>query len=247
MKRRLTRLPFVGLCTLLFLAITFNSAPSSPSVPGELPEPPDAEDLRTLEELANWVAPGNTSGTGVTVVSRAEVAAALRQNRRGFELFRSYTGAEDRRRLLERLPYGRLIGAVADREGLDGLLVAAVVEAESNFSPAAVSPVGALGLMQVMPDTGAVYGAENLLDPAQNVRVGARYLRDLLDLYSGDLELALAAYNAGPGNVKRFGGVPPFRETRRYVERVLSAYVRHHRTVWRTTGAADEELLLSLR
>ena len=130
------------------------------------------------------------------------------------------------------MPFGSLIADAAAQYRLDGLLVAAVVEAESGFDPAAVSPRGALGLMQLMPETAAQYGVAQPSDPRANVRGGARYLRDLLQQFDYDLELTLAAYNAGPGNVVRYGGVPPFPQTTTYVDRVLRIYLRLHHEVW---------------
>jgi soluble lytic murein transglycosylase-like protein len=108
----------------------------------------------------------------------------------------------------------------AEEASLDPALVAAVAAVESGFNPRAVSPAGAVGVMQLMPGTAAELGVSDPFDPAQNVRAGARYLRNLLDRF-GKLELALAAYNAGPGAVERYGGIPPYRETVEYVKKVL--------------------------
>jgi soluble lytic murein transglycosylase-like protein len=116
--------------------------------------------------------------------------------------------------------------AAAERHGLDPELVLAVVGVESAFRPEAVSPKGAQGLMQLMPRTAASLGVEDALDPEQNLDGGVRHLGSLLALYGGDLERALAAYNAGEGAVARHGGIPPFRETREYVKRVLHRYER---------------------
>jgi len=114
--------------------------------------------------------------------------------------------------------------AVARRHGLEPALVLAVVGVESAFRPEAVSPKGAQGLMQLMPGTAAALGVEDSFDPAQNLDGGVRHLGSLLTLYGGDLVRALAAYNAGAGAVARHGGVPPYRETRAYVKRVLDRY-----------------------
>ncbi len=114
--------------------------------------------------------------------------------------------------------------AAARRHGLDPDLVLAVVAVESAFRPDAVSPKGAQGLMQLMPRTAASLGVSDALDPAQNLDAGTRHLRFLVDLYGGDLRRALAAYNAGQGAVKRYGGVPPYRETREYVKKILKRY-----------------------
>ncbi|MBD5636095.1 MAG: lytic transglycosylase domain-containing protein [Candidatus Eremiobacteraeota bacterium] len=117
-----------------------------------------------------------------------------------------------------------LVRREAQAASVDPALVAAIARTESNFDPAARSRTGAAGIMQLMPATAQALGVENPYDPAQNVRGGALYLRELLERFGGDVRRAIAAYNAGPGAVERFGGVPPFAETKRYVERVLEAY-----------------------
>jgi len=116
-----------------------------------------------------------------------------------------------------------LVEAAAIRNGLPPKFVHSVVAAESGYKPDAISPKGAIGLMQLMPATAQSYGADPH-DPAQNVEAGAAYLRELLIKYDGDARRALAAYNAGPGAVDRYNGVPPYAETQTYVERVLRKY-----------------------
>ncbi len=117
-----------------------------------------------------------------------------------------------------------LAAAAARRHGVDPELVLAVVAVESAFRKDAVSPKGAQGLMQLMPGTASALGVDDALDPAENLDGGTRHLGSLLALYGGDLRRALAAYNAGEGAVARHGGVPPYRETRAYVRKVLERY-----------------------
>lgn len=114
-----------------------------------------------------------------------------------------------------------VIRPAATKYGLDPHLVAAVIWTESSGDPNAVSEKGARGLMQLMPETARELGVTQILDPRQNVDGGARYLRQMLDRHGGDLSLALAAYNAGPAAVKRHGGIPPYRETRLYVGKIM--------------------------
>jgi soluble lytic murein transglycosylase-like protein len=122
--------------------------------------------------------------------------------------------------------YSNHIRSAASESGVDPNLVKAVISAESNFDPRAISPKGARGLMQLMPSTASRFGVKDIFDPAQNISGGVRYLRYLLDLFGGDLVLALAAYNAGEKIVQNNRGVPNYRETRDYVDRVLTRYGR---------------------
>ncbi|GAA0466752.1 lytic transglycosylase domain-containing protein [Alkalibacillus silvisoli] len=117
--------------------------------------------------------------------------------------------------------YDEIIDTVAEKYNLDADLIREVIQTESNFNPQAVSHAGAQGLMQLMPATAESLGVRNAFDPEENIEGGARYLSDMLNRYDGDLEKALAAYNAGPGNVDYYGGVPPFEETQNYVRRIL--------------------------
>ena len=116
-----------------------------------------------------------------------------------------------------------LADAAADKYGLPRVLLRSMMAAESGFEAQAVSPKGAIGLMQLMPSTALDLGVDPY-DPAQNVDAGARYLRDLLDKYHGGLRHALAAYNAGPAVVDKYNGIPPFRETINYISRIEKAY-----------------------
>ena len=129
------------------------------------------------------------------------------------------------------VPFGTLIHDKAEKYDLDPALVAAVVETESRFRAGARSQVGARGLMQLMPRTGRWMGADNLYDPEQNVEAGAKYLQYLTKRFNGDQKKIIAAYNAGEGNVKRYGGVPPFRETRQYVSRVMTRYKKRQQQI----------------
>jgi len=119
-------------------------------------------------------------------------------------------------------PFAHLIRAAAAKHGLDEKLITIVIATESNFNPRAVSRKSALGLMQLLPETAARYSVSDAFDPAQNIEAGTHYLKDLLNRYRGNLRLALAAYNAGPETVDRYGGVPPIAETRSYVRRVTA-------------------------
>jgi len=117
--------------------------------------------------------------------------------------------------------YGEIIARAAEKYSLPAALLRAVAKAESGFNPRACSSAGAMGLMQLMPSTAREVGVDNPWDPEENIEGGARYLRQLLDQYANNVPLALAAYNAGPGQVKKHGGIPPFEETRNYIQRVL--------------------------
>ena len=117
-------------------------------------------------------------------------------------------------------PYNRIITRVADEHQLDPALIRAVIHAESSFRPQVVSKKGAIGLMQLMPQTAAQLGVANSTAPEQNIAGGSRYLAQLLKQYNGEMALALAAYNAGSSNVRRYKGIPPFAETQAYVRSV---------------------------
>ncbi|MGH9457790.1 MAG: lytic transglycosylase domain-containing protein [Thermoanaerobaculia bacterium] len=136
-----------------------------------------------------------------------------------------------REEFFEGMPFGDLIREKSEKYDVDPALVAAIIEHESRFRPRARSHVGARGLMQLMPRTGAWMGARNLYDPEQNVDAGVRYLKYLEKRFKGNETKMIAAYNAGEGNVMRYGGIPPFRETRSYVKKVKRSYQKNARAL----------------
>ncbi len=124
---------------------------------------------------------------------------------------------------LEGTPYAEFIAAASQAHGVDPILVKALIQVESGYRPKARSPKGAVGLMQIMPATAREYKVRNPFDPKANIEAGVKHLKTLLDRFGIErTELALAAYNAGPGAVERFNGIPPYRETRNYVSRILA-------------------------
>jgi soluble lytic murein transglycosylase-like protein len=121
---------------------------------------------------------------------------------------------------LEGTPYGEIISAMSEAHGVDPMLVRALIQVESNYRPRARSPRGAMGLMQLMPSTAREYKVGNPFDPRANIEAGIKHLKSLIDRFG--VEIALAAYNAGEGAVRKFNGIPPYRETRNYVSKILS-------------------------
>jgi hypothetical protein len=178
-----------------------------------------AGDLRTAQEIASQVAGGVTGAVHevaqapVSIVT--EVAQAPLKVAQAAEALRQSFFSKE-------VPFGDIIYSEAKKNDLPPELVAAVAHTESKFIPTARSGAGAVGVMQLVPRTGRWFGARDLTNPAQNIMAGAKYLRYLTDRFGGDQQMALAAYNAGEGNVRRFGGIPPFRETQNYVVAVRS-------------------------
>lgn len=125
------------------------------------------------------------------------------------------------------LKYQAQVDSAAKKYGVDSALIRAVIHAESALKPNAISKVGAQGLMQLMPETAAYLGVRKPFDVAQNINGGAHYLQKMLKQFKGDISLATAAYNAGPSTVKKYKGIPPYKETKAYVERVAILYKRY--------------------
>jgi len=176
------------------------------------PQPPAAPATTFASQLAN-------ATTATTMAAPAASPAGL-----------AATGASE---LPADTPFGAEITAAAKKHGLDPALLAGLVKQESGFNPSAGSPAGARGLTQLMPATAAGLGVTDVLDPLQNLDGGAKYLRQQLDAFGGDVTRALAAYNAGPGAVQRHGGVPPYAETQNYV-RIVQANAAQYRAAGST-------------
>ena len=173
-----------------------------------------ANDLRAASNIAQQVAGGVVAGVEsvatapLTAVAEAPKQLAVISENAKEHFFKT------------QVPFGSIIYKEAKKNDLRPELVAAVVQAESRFKPNARSGVGAVGLMQLMPRTGKWMGARNLTNPTQNIQAGTKYLKYLNERFDGNETKVIAAYNAGEGNVRRFGGVPPFKETRNYVKKV---------------------------
>jgi soluble lytic murein transglycosylase-like protein len=234
MTRKRFRAPLLALASALFLVLSLvpTLSDTAPPQPRQLPPAFDGDLLR--RDLASWMAAPGTQwlrppGQGAaSVVSAADLAVALAERPpQKVEMF-EHDDPAARREVLRHLPYGSALARICDRNRVDSFLVASVMEAESRFEADAVSPEGAVGLMQLLPSTGRDYGVQDLFDPAANLDAGSRYLGCLLTRFRGDRELAVAAYNAGPEVVARYQRVPPFRETQNFVRKVMASYQAHH-------------------
>lgn len=202
--------------------------------PGQLPAPAPAQnanaapadngirsDLNAAANIAGEVARGVTAGVQQAAQVPVKIAesapSAIAQVPQQIEQTAEAAKAQF---FANEIPFGSVIYQEAKKNDLAPELVAAIVQQESKFHPTARSNMGAVGLMQLVPKTGRWMGASNLLNPVQNIAAGAKYLRYLSDRFNGNETNVIAAYNAGEGAVRRFGGIPPFRETRNYVSNV---------------------------
>ncbi len=237
------RVPFTVIATMLFLVVWFNSTPSDTAIPDPTRIPNSLPESQDLRDLANWVVRSRTTERPERVVTSHDLDAALTRQPQTMSLLEAPAidiTLAARREALVSLPYGSEIWRISQRRGVDGLLVAAIVEAESGFAADVISPRGAVGLMQVLPSTGEHYGIANLHEPSANLDAGCRYLGQLLRDFEGDPEQAVAAYNAGPATVARYGGVPPFRETKAYVKKVMTLYRERSDRVLERSGAGRD-------
>ena len=192
----------------------------------------------------------------VATAASASMASDVRTLRRAdgvLLIYNEHSSSATQRVIASGAELSAVIDQLARRQNLDPRLVQAVIQVESGFDRHALSSKGAQGLMQLMPATALELGVRNAFDVVQNVRGGTEYLRRMIDRFGGSLELGLASYNAGPAAVARFGGLPPYRETARYVRRVLDAYERgpasafvrrEHRPV-RVEMTAKNEILIT--
>lgn len=185
-----------------------------------------AGDLQTAKQIADQVAGGVQGAVSAVAESAASAPAAVAQEvAQAPQAIAKVAGAAEQVRqafFAKEVPFGLIIYSEAKKNDIAPELVAAVAQAESKFVPTARSNRGAVGLMQLVPRTGRWLGATDLTNPSQNIMAGAKYLKYLSDRFDGNQDQMIAAYNAGEGNVRRFGGIPPFRETRDYIQRVRS-------------------------
>jgi hypothetical protein len=184
-----------------------------------------AGDLEEAQSITEQVASGVAGGVQAAVKAPLDIVAEAPKK------LGLITEQARQEFFHKEVPFGSIIYREAKKNNIRPELVAAVVQAESKFSPRARSGAGAIGLMQLVPRTGRWMGAQDLHNPAQNISAGAKYLKYLHERFNGNETSVIAAYNAGEGNVKRFRGVPPFRETRNYVQRVQNFEEEFHNRV----------------
>jgi hypothetical protein len=206
-----------GIGTPLVMLQSRNDPPDQEAVGSASVDDTIEQDLRTAHSIAEQVAGGvEAVAHGVESATTAPLKAVAEAPKK----LAIITEKVRQDFFHQEVPFGSVIYKEAKKNNLRPELVAAVVQAESRFKPTARSGSGAVGLMQLVPRTGRWMGARDLTNPAQNIAAGTKYLKYLSERFDGNETKIIAAYNAGEGNVKRFGGVPPFRETRSYVKKV---------------------------
>jgi len=193
-----------------------------------------------LEQMLRFQGPGAAQASSASFASQLQSATAATSPVSATASSAAAGAVAGASALPAGTPYAAEITAAANKHGVDPALLAGLVKQESNFNPDAGSPAGAQGLTQLMPATAASLGVTDVHDPAQALDGGAKYLRQQLDRFGGDVARALAAYNAGPGAVERFGGVPPYAETQEYVRRVQA-----NAAEYRASGGATATAALS--
>lgn len=184
-----------------------------------------AGDLRAAQSIARSVAGGVEAAVGGVQSAATSPLSAVAEAPKKLTIVTEQVREDF---FAKEVPFGSIIYREAKKNNVRPELVAAVVQAESRFKPTARSGAGAIGLMQLVPRTGRWMGARDLTNPAQNVAAGAKYLKYLNERFDGNETKVIAAYNAGEGNVKRFGGVPPFKETRKYLAKVQTYEKEFH-------------------
>ena len=197
------------------------------TAPPQAEPPTDAAiqtDMQQAKNIASQVATGVQAVAGGVQQAATDVAKApIEAVAQAPQQISMMTEQVKENFFKSKVPFGSIIYSEAKKNNVAPELVAAVAHTESKFKPTARSNRGAIGLMQLVPRTGRTFGARDLMNPADNIMAGAKYLRYLSDRFNGDQQKIIAAYNAGEGNVRRFGGVPPFRETHNYIRRVRAA------------------------
>lgn len=218
-----------GIGAPLKIAMGTEEAPREGArVAGQPVDPSLARDIQAARNIANQVA------TGIEAAAEGVESAASSPLERVAEAPKQLAIVTEKVRqdfFHKEVPFGSIIYREAKKNDLRPELVAAVVQAESRFKPTARSGAGAVGLMQLVPRTGRWMGARDLTNPVQNITAGTKYLKYLNERFDGNETKVIAAYNAGEGNVRRFGGVPPFRETQKYVSKVKNFERDYHSRV----------------
>jgi soluble lytic murein transglycosylase-like protein len=197
-------------------------APAAPQAPASAPAPIKTETART--ETARTESPAPNPAPAPAPLPKAPPAPSLNDQAERFRKAADLMVQVNDQLGVPQSPYGQIIYDIAIRHSINPHLVAALIHVESSFNARAVSPMGAYGLMQLLPETARRFGLnkkKDLFDPKKNLEAGVRYLKWLTNRFDGDAQKILAAYNAGEGAVQRFGGIPPYQETQNYVSKIF--------------------------